>query len=105
MDNRIAISGVMPVRPWRRFDSVERLTSRAFAALVTVKPRGSRHSFLSTSPGCGGLCMRKLFIFLMVIFVVDIRNLFAFESKCDPPVATNFSRPKYLCDRLSAHAA
>src|SRR2546425_279580 len=83
----------MPVRPWRRFDRVERLTSRAFAALVTLKPRGSKHSFLRTSPGCGGLCIRRLFMFLMVVFVINVRDIFTFESKCDAPVATDSHGP------------
>ena len=37
--------------------------------------------------------MRKLFILLMVIFVIDLRDIFAFESKRDAPVAADFHGP------------
>ena len=49
-------------------DNAFRLTPSDRAASVTVKFRGSRHSCLSTSPGCGGSCI--FMVTSMVILVV-----------------------------------
>ena len=45
IDRRIAISGLMPARPFKIADNVLRLTPSASAALVTVRPSGSKHNF------------------------------------------------------------
>src|SRR5690554_6979268 len=47
----------MPALPFNTALSVLRLTFNASAAAVTERPRGSRQSSRSTSPGCGGLCI------------------------------------------------
>lgn len=52
-DRRTAISGLIPVRPFKRLDSVFRLTPRALAASVTLRPNGSRHNVRKISPGWG----------------------------------------------------
>src|SRR4029077_10912523 len=53
MDRRTAISGLMPVRPFNKLDSVLRLTPSALAASVTLTPKGSRHNVRKISPGWG----------------------------------------------------
>src|SRR5258708_40207260 len=91
MERRTAISGLMPARPLRTPDNVLRLTPSDRAALVTVKFRGSRHSVLSTSPGCGGLC---IFIFTsVVVLVVDAIHVLAGTSERDAPVAAYLDGP------------
>ncbi len=57
-ERRMAISGLIPDRPFSRLDNVLRLTPRAWAASVTLRPNGSRQSVRSISPGWGGLCIR-----------------------------------------------
>jgi hypothetical protein len=42
--NRIAISGDTPLWPLSSYDSPSRVTPRPFAASVTERPSGSRHS-------------------------------------------------------------
>lgn len=54
---RMATSGLMPVCPFKRLESVFRLTPRAFAASVTLRPHGSKHNVRKISPGWGGLCI------------------------------------------------
>ena len=61
IEKRNAIRGLTPTRPLTMPDKAFRLTPRDRAAAVTVKFNGSRHSCLSTSPGCGGL---YIFIYL-----------------------------------------
>src|SRR5712691_6517267 len=94
MERRTAISGLMPARPLRMADSVLRLTPRDRAASVMVKFRGSRHSVLSTSPGCGGLC---IFIFTsVVVLVVHTLYIFAGARERDAPVAAHLYGPRAL---------
>src|SRR5579871_4385302 len=69
MEGRTAISGLMPARPFRMLDKVLRLTPSDFAASVMVIFRGSKHSVLSTSPGCGGLCI--FIVTLVVVLIVS----------------------------------
>jgi hypothetical protein len=83
MERRTAISGLMPARPFRMLDKVLRLTPSDLAASVMVRFRGSRHSVLSTSPGCGGLC-----IFIMtsvVVLIVDLIYVLAGTRFCRSP--------------------
>ena len=47
-DNRIAISGEIPNRPFNKADSVFLETPSPLAASVTVNPNGSMHSSLIT---------------------------------------------------------
>src|SRR5664279_3313913 len=94
MERRTAISGLMPARPLRMPDNVLRLIPRDRAASVTVRFRGSRHSVLSTSPGCGGLC-----IFIMASVIVLLVNpVHVSPSTCerDTPVATHLNSPRTL---------
>src|SRR6266566_1167012 len=94
MERRTAISGLIPARPYRMPDSVLRLTPSDRAASVTVKFRGSRHSSLSTSPGCGGLC---IFIFTSVVVLgVDAIHVLAGTSERDTPVAAHLDGPRAL---------
>jgi hypothetical protein len=51
LERRIAISGLIPARPFNMADSVFRLTPSASEASVIVKPRGSKQSSFRTSPG------------------------------------------------------
>ena len=65
------------------------LTPSALAAFVTFNPKGSRQSFLSTSPGCGGLFIRPLLGFLVIVLILNVRRLFALKSECNAPVAAD----------------
>jgi hypothetical protein len=56
--SRIAISGEIPAWPLSSAGNPLGVTPRPFAASVTDRPSGSRHSSLMTSPGCGGLCQQ-----------------------------------------------
>src|SRR5579862_1077967 len=70
MERRTAISGLMPARPFKMLDRVLRLTASDFAASVMVIFRGSKHRVLSTSPGCGGLCI--FIVTSVVVLIVDL---------------------------------
>src|SRR5260370_22944354 len=94
MERRTAISGLMPARPFRMLDKVLRLTPSDLAASVMVTFRGSRHSVLSTSPGCGGLC-----IFIgtsVVVLIVDLVYVLASTSERHPPISAHLRRPRAL---------
>ncbi len=91
MDSRTAISGLIPARQLRIDESVLRLTPRALAASVTDMPRGSKQSSRRTSPGCGGLCIRR--VMSVIVLVVDQDSIFAVEGKRDSPVATDGHGP------------
>src|SRR5450759_3158674 len=82
----------MPARPLRMLDSAFRLTPSDRAASVTVKFRGSRHSCLSTSPGCGGLCI--FMVTSMVIFIVDAIYVLPDTSERYAPVAAHLHGPR-----------
>src|SRR5450759_2165755 len=94
MERRTAISGLMPARPLRMPDSVLRLIPRDRAASVTVKFRGSRQSVLSTSPGCGGLCI--FIITSVVVLVVNAVHILPGKCECDTPVAAHLNGPRTL---------
>src|ERR1035441_4183960 len=84
----------MPARALRMRDSVLRLIPRDRAASVTVKFRGSRHSVLRTSPGCGGLCIFMLTS--VVVLVVDAAHIPPGICECDAPVTAHFNGPRTL---------
>src|ERR1700730_10744236 len=71
----------MPARPFRMPDSVLRLTPSARAVSVTVRFNGFRHNTLSTSPGCGGLCI--FIVTSVVILVVYVIYVLAGTGECD----------------------
>src|SRR2546422_7288353 len=84
----------MPARPFRMLDSVFRLTPSARAASVTVRFRGSRHSSLSTSPGCGGLCI--FMVTSVVVLVVHAIYVLPSGDERNTPVAAHLDRPRAL---------
>src|SRR5579859_6644980 len=94
MERRTAISGLMPARPLRMLDRVLRLTPSDLAASVTVRFRGSRHSALSTSPGCGGLCI--FIVTSMVVLIVDLVHVLAGISERDAPIPARLHGPRAL---------
>jgi len=53
MDERTAISGLIPAFPLIILDNVFRLTPSAFAASVIVTPKGSKQSSFIINPGWG----------------------------------------------------
>jgi hypothetical protein len=57
IESRRAISGDMPVWPFKSSDSAFRLTPSALAAPEIDRPSGFRQSSRIISPGCGGLCI------------------------------------------------
>src|SRR6266508_2961109 len=58
LERRIAISGEMPEWTLISYERALRVTPKARAAAVTLRPSGARHSSRTNSPGCGGLCIR-----------------------------------------------
>ncbi len=91
-DSRNAISAEIPALPFRIRDRLARVTRKCFAAVVTDKsPRYSR----STSPGCGGLCMR-IVNSSMVVVIVNQHGVFSFERKGEAPVPAYRHRPMVL---------
>src|SRR5260370_27464511 len=100
MENRRAVSGVIPARRLRIADRVFRLTSKALAASLTVNPKGSRHNSFKTSPGWGGLCIFARI--LVVVFIVHILNVFTNKLKCYAPVTADANRPSALSRPLQA---
>src|ERR1700749_2345309 len=84
----------MPARPFRMLDKVLRLTPREFATFVMVIFSGSRQSVLSTSPGCGGLCI--FILALMVVLIVNMVGVLTGENKSDSPIAAYLHRPGTL---------
>ena len=74
-------------------ESVLRLTPRAFAAAVTLRPRGSRHKSRSTSPGCGGLCMSIAGSLLMIVLIIHGHRVGALEQKRHTPVPADRDGP------------
>lgn len=90
----MAISALIPECPFNILESVLRLTPRASAACVTVKPRGSRQSSRKISPGWGGLC---IFIGdLVIVFIIHILDIWTGKLKCNAPVAAYDNRPDSL---------
>src|SRR3954452_23777825 len=81
----------MPVCPLRILDRAFRLTPSDRAASVTVTFMGSKHNFLSTSPGWGGLC---IFMFTsVVILVVDAICVLPEPRERHTPVAAHLHGP------------
>jgi hypothetical protein len=90
----MAISGEMPDRPFRMAERVLRLTPRAAAASVTVKPSGRKHSSRNTSPGWGGLCI--LMVTSVVVLVVHTFNIRSDKCKGDAPIPADGHGPGSL---------
>src|ERR1017187_245515 len=82
----------MPARPLRMLDSAFRLTLSDRAASVTVNFRGSRHSCLSTSPGCGGLCI--FMVTSMVVLVVYAIYIHPDTNERHAPIAAHRHGPR-----------
>src|SRR3989442_4966625 len=99
MESRTAISGLIPVRPFNRLESVLRLTPRAWAASVTLKPRGSRHNVRKISPGWGGLCI-NMTAPLMRVLIVDGLCVLTTKNKGYAPVPADFHGPRPLAVSL-----
>jgi len=65
----MAISAVMEACPFKRRERCGREIPRR-AATSPMLNSGGRNS-RNTSPGCAGLCMRVIFLLLMIVLVVD----------------------------------
>jgi hypothetical protein len=75
LGQRTAISGEIPRFPFTNSDKVVRVTPRAAAACVMVKPRGSMHWRSTKPPGCGGFFMgmvKSHFIVMRYVTQVNI---------------------------------
>lgn len=69
-DRHLRADAATPVQ-----DAGQRLAAYAErrGASVTVRFRGARHSSLSTSPGCGGLCIFIVTsVVVLVVHVIDV---------------------------------
>jgi len=94
MDNRTAISGLIPDRPFRMLDRVLRLTPSAWAASVTLRPKGPRQSTRRISPGWGGLCI--FMVESVVVFIINILNVEARKLECHTPAPAYPDSPNAL---------
>src|ERR1035438_1015606 len=88
-----AISGDMPRFALTSSESVLRVTPRAAAALVMVRPEGSMHSCRTTTPGCGGFFMVMGWFLSVVIDIIDLVRA-AIEAEDHPPVGPDSHGPK-----------
>jgi hypothetical protein len=62
----------MPRFPFTSSESVLRVTPRAAAASVIVKPEGSMHSCKTTRPGCGGFFIIIGWLLSVVIEIINV---------------------------------
>src|SRR5437016_5018902 len=94
LNSLTAISGDMPRLPFTSSESVLRVTPRASAACVMVKPKGSIHSCNTTMPGWGGFFMGMDSCLRLV--VIDIINVLRFLVKAEnhSPVGAYRHRPE-----------
>src|SRR5271154_2807577 len=83
----------MPRFPLTSSESVLRVTPRATAASVIVKPEGSMHWRKTTPPGCGGFFMVMALSPLVVIDIINVLRA-AVEAENHPPVGPNSHGPK-----------
>src|SRR5208282_3332173 len=84
--NRTAISGEIPLLPFRRLLSAWRVTPSTFAPAVTVRPSGSRQSCRTVRPGCGGFFIAMSQSPLVVIDQINFGHVAVLEPKNNPPV-------------------
>jgi hypothetical protein len=94
--SRIAISGETPLWPFRSSDNDPRETPSPFAAAVTVKPRGLRHSSRRISPGCGGsnICMTNSLISPMIVLEIHVRRVLSLDFENHAVIAGHRHRPR-----------
>src|SRR5437879_7343935 len=94
-DNLTAISGEIPRFPFTSSESVLRVTPRASAASVIVKPRGSTHWRKTMPPGCGGFfIVMDGSTCLVVIDIINVLGVALDKTENDPPVSPNGHSPK-----------
>ena len=91
---RAELAQVEPISDRGEIESVFRVTPRAVAARVIVKPKGSMHWRKTTPPGCGGF-------FIIIgrspcLVVIDIINILraTVKAKNHSPVCPNGHPPK-----------
>src|ERR1039458_1983207 len=92
-DSLTAISGDMPRFPFASSESVLRVTPRASAARVMVKPKGSIHSCNTTRPGCGGVFIVMGCCVSVVIDIITVPRAIV-KAENPPPVGPNVHGPK-----------
>src|SRR5579862_344300 len=80
----------MPRFPFTSSESVLRVTPRASAASVIVKPKGSMHWRNTTPPGCGGFFMVMGWFLLVVINILRA----VVKTENHPPVGAYGNRPQ-----------
>jgi hypothetical protein len=78
----------MPRFPFASSESVLRVTPRASAARVMVKPKGLMHSCNTTRPGCGGFFMVIGWFLSVVIDIINVLRV-AVKAENHPPVGPN----------------
>src|SRR5450755_209647 len=94
-DNLTAISGDIPRFSFTSSESVLRVTPRASAASVIVKPKGSMHWRKTTPPGCGGFFMvMARSPCLVVIDIINVLGVALGKTENHPPVGPNRYRPE-----------
>src|SRR5262245_59501833 len=83
----------MPRFPFTSSESVLRVTPRAAAASVMVKPKGSIHSCSTTRPGCGGFFMVMGGFLSMVIDIINVLRAVV-KAENHPPVGPDSYSPE-----------
>src|SRR5258705_11798225 len=92
---RSAMSAVREAFSFSKFDSVGRATSRAFAASVTVRPKGSSTSSRMISPGWQGFFM-LIARSSMIVHQVEIGDVAVHEAEDQAPVSGDADDPEAL---------
>src|SRR6187200_3797055 len=90
---RSAMSAVREAFSFSKFDSVGRATSRAFAASVTVRPKGSSTSSRMISPGWQGFFM-LITRSSMIVDQVDVGGVAVHEAEDQAPVSRDTDAPE-----------
>src|ERR1035441_3153870 len=94
LDRRTAISGEIPRFSLTSSDIVVRVTPRAAAACVMVKPKGSIHWRSTKPPGCGGFFIGMVQAPSVVIDIINLQRVALHQAENHPPVGAHRHRPK-----------
>src|SRR5690348_8198396 len=98
LESRMAISGLIPDFPVTILFKVCRVTPRTFAPLVTDKPKGSRQSCRTMSPGCGGffIGMDCRSFSSVVVDEFNVERIGALKAENDSPAGPHSDGPESL---------
>src|ERR1051326_7527515 len=85
LDNLTAISGEMPRFPFTSSDRVVRVTPRAAAASVMLRPKGSIHWRNTKPPGCGGFFIGMVRFLSVGVHIINVEGVGVLKPEHHPP--------------------